>query len=52
MSLVVSEVDFAVLTVLISVQVHDSAPSVGTHYRGWMGEGQGEEDGVCKMTEI
>lgn len=47
-----SEVEFAVLTVLISVCVHDSAPSVGTHYMGWMGEGQREVDGVCKMTEI
>lgn len=35
-----SEEEFAVLTVLISVQVHDSAPSVNTHYRGWMGAGQ------------
>lgn len=32
-----SEVDFAVLTVLISVWVNDSAPSLGTHWRGgWM----------------
>lgn len=30
--------EFAVLTVLISVQVNDSAPSMGTHYRVWMGE--------------
>jgi len=41
-SLVVSEVEFAVLTVLISVRVNDSAPSLGTHYRGWMCEEQRE----------
>lgn len=35
-----SEVEFVVLTVLISVRVNDSAPSPGTHYRGEMGEGQ------------
>lgn len=29
-----SEVEFAVLTVLISVLVNDSAPSLGTHQRG------------------
>lgn len=29
-----SEVEFAVLTVLISVRVNDSAPSLGTHYSG------------------
>lgn len=34
MSLVVSEVEFAVPTVLISVRVNDSAPSLGTQYRG------------------
>lgn len=33
-----SEEEFAVLTVLISVRVNDSAPSLGTHYRGgWVG---------------
>lgn len=49
MNLVVSDVEFAVLTVLIRVGVNDSAPSLGTHYRGWMGDDQREEDGVCKV---
>lgn len=52
MSLVVSEVDFAVLTVLISVWVNDSAPSLGTHWRGgWMRgrERAREKDGICKI---
>ena len=43
MNLVVSEVEFAVLTVLISVGVNDSAPSLGTHYRGWLGEERGRK---------
>lgn len=41
MRLVVSEDEFAVLTVLISVWVNDSAPSLGTHYR--VGKVQGTE---------
>ena len=39
-----SEVEFVVLTVLISVGVNDSAPSLGTHYQGEMGEGRREKD--------
>lgn len=49
MRLAVSEVEFAVLTVLISVLVNDSAPSLGTHQRGWMGEGLPEKDGVLQL---
>lgn len=52
--------EFAVLTVLISVQVNDSALSMGTHYRVWMGEwqrsrrgggvgGERARDGACKF---
>lgn len=48
MSLVVSEDEFAVLTVLISVWVNDSAPSLGTHYRVWKGAGHREKNVACK----
>lgn len=43
-----SEDKFAVLTLLISVWVNDSAPSLGTHCGVWMGVGHGEENGACK----
>lgn len=48
-----SEVEFAVLTVLISVRVNDSAPSVGTHYRrGWVrGRERKMESVKSRMTE-
>lgn len=45
--------EFAVLTVLISVQVNDSAPSMGTHYRVWMGEiGEGGEGSAEREREM
>lgn len=40
---------FAVLTVLISVLVNDSAPSLGTHRRGGWVRGTGSKDGACKI---
>lgn len=40
---------FAVLTVLISVRVNDSAPSLGTHRRGGWVRGTGSKDGACKI---
>lgn len=43
-----SEVEFVVLTVLISVWVNDSAPSLGTHYSGGWVMGR-VKDGVCKV---
>lgn len=45
--------EFAVLTVLISVQVNDSAPSMGTHYRVWMGEiGEGSAKREREMEPV
>lgn len=40
-----SEVEFTMLTFLISVRVNDSAPSLGTHYRsGWVRGRQRERE--------
>lgn len=49
-----SEVEFALLTVLISVRVNDSAPSLGTHYRGgWVrGRERKTESVKSKTTAI
>lgn len=49
-----SEVEFAVLTVLISVRVNDSAPSLRTHYRGgWVrGRERKMESVKSRTTEI